>query len=80
MRNADLIRIASQWERNAATYDKRNAGINRSPCHEGKRQLLVGMAEQSRSCAQQLRKMAEKDEAAIAPPSAPVVNQDNASE
>lgn len=51
-----LLKLAEHWERGAGYIEKRNQSINRSKCHDGKRQLNVGLAAAYRSAADQLRK------------------------
>jgi hypothetical protein len=55
MTNDDLTKLAAQWDRNADRYERRNASINRSVCHDSRRALNAGLAAGMRSAADQLR-------------------------
>jgi hypothetical protein len=50
-----MIDLAAQWDVQADRLERKKKDINRSACHDGKRQLLVGMAAAYRTCAEQLR-------------------------
>lgn len=67
-----LLALATQWDAAADQYERRNESINRSACHDGARQLNVGLAAASRSHAEQLRKLvAQTAPAAAFVPEAP---------
>lgn len=70
MNNDKITTLAKQWESDAKQYERRNASINRSACHDGKRQLNVGLAEASRAHAARLRELLDQEDAAAVEASA----------
>lgn len=51
----DAEALAREWEANATFWESQAARINRSRCHDGDRNLRIGMAQAARRCADQLR-------------------------
>jgi len=57
----DIEALAREWEGKAQYWDSQAARMNRGRCHDGDRNLRIGMAQAARMCAEQLRaaKLAE---------------------
>jgi len=51
----DVESLAREWEAKAKFWDSQAARMNRGRCHEGDRNLRIGMAAAARMCADQLR-------------------------
>lgn len=64
MNNEELAALSKQWESDARQYERRNQSINRSACHDGQRQLNVGLAVASRAHAERLRELLSQEAAA----------------
>ena len=57
----DIDALAREWEGKAQYWENQAARMNRGRCHDGDRNLRIGMAQAARMCAKQLRaaKLAE---------------------
>ena len=51
----DAEALAREWEAKAQFWENQAARINRSRCHDGDRNLRIGMAQGARMCAAELR-------------------------
>jgi len=51
----DAEALARDWEGKAQFWENQAARMNRSRCHDGDRNLRIGMAQAARMCADQLR-------------------------
>ena len=47
--------LAREWEAKAQYWENQAARMNRGRCHDGDRNLRIGMAQAARMCADQLR-------------------------
>lgn len=60
-----LDALAHRWEQNAAAWEGQAKRINRSRCHDGDRNLRLGLAEAARMCASQLREAIAQQQAEV---------------